>query len=182
MSSRYAKSIRVIYPVSIPFPRSCTRYSCSSISPNSRRLSRARNRAPAARPAEENIYCAVLSSHGKSERRREREFFTAPDVSLPDGIFLFFDFLQRFLLALFFSLTPRRTSPAVVSAASEGLGQSLRCARTDARTGGLRVSGGARSAGSSSCNRKSSRENAAGSRRDGIRKKIAPARRRERRG
>lgn len=35
------------------------------------------------RPAEENIYCAVLSSHGKSEKRRERKFFTPSDVLSP---------------------------------------------------------------------------------------------------
>lgn len=51
------------------------------------------------RLAEENIYCAVLSSHGKSEQRRAREseFFTPPDVTRrPDGVSLFFDFLRRF--------------------------------------------------------------------------------------
>lgn len=53
------------------------------------------------RPAEENIYCAVLSSHGKSEQR-ERILHRA-GRSLPNGIPLFFDFLERFPVALFFS-------------------------------------------------------------------------------
>jgi len=49
--------------------------------------------------AEENIYCAVLSSHGKSEQR-ERILHRA-GRSLPNGISLFFNFLERFPVTLF---------------------------------------------------------------------------------
>jgi len=44
------------------------------------------------KPAEENIYCAVLSSHGKSEQR-ERILHCA-GRSLPNGISLFSTFLS----------------------------------------------------------------------------------------
>lgn len=73
------------------------------------------------RLAEENIYCAVLSSHGKSEQRRARaresEFFTPPDVTRrPDGVPLFFDFLRRFppRLPPLFSLSLSRSFPPLV--------------------------------------------------------------------
>lgn len=54
------------------------------------------------RPAEENIYCAVLSSHGKSEQRRERKFFTPPDVPSPME-FLSFSTSFSISPSLFFS-------------------------------------------------------------------------------
>lgn len=58
------------------------------------------------RPAEENIYCAVLSSHGKSEERREREFFTSSDILSPME---FFSFSTSFGVSFFFrSLFIRR--------------------------------------------------------------------------
>lgn len=59
------------------------------------------------RPAEENIYCAVLSSHGESEKRCERKFFTPSDVLSPMEFLPFSTFLQRFILLFVLPLFAR---------------------------------------------------------------------------
>lgn len=90
--ARDTKSIRVICPARTVCSESGRLYSSKVRVYLACEI--ARNRL-----AEENIYCAVLSSHGKSEQRRAREseFFTPPDVTRrPDGVPLFFDFLRRF--------------------------------------------------------------------------------------